>query len=270
MDLGTVQLKTVQAPRRKYDIQIKENHGLNSRTGFWWLCFTFEHALEKDIEVRLTNFKYSYCRDWTLEVTKCNYLGIQSQDTMASFDMVDEFVNATELTRLNESVGHSEKLYTYLETNLVPLVIRKIKYTKFKPQFRFFLSHKTKDKPFMRTFKNGLSFLGYDTWLDADDLLMGASIQGALKTSIENCDCLIAWLNEEYLKSDYCTAELVHARKQGKIILPFGVYDDIKESLSGELEFLKERIIYDPAQFSFFEVLRRIDEALFDFEKLPL
>lgn len=270
MDLSTYQPRVIQALRRKYNTQIKENHGLNGATGFWWLSFTFDYALEKDVEVRLTNFKYGDRRDWTLEVTKCNYLGIDSKENMASFDMVEEFVNITELNRLNESSVSMEKLYSYLEANIIPIVIRKIKYTKYKPQFRFFLSHKTRDKPVMRTFENGLRFLGYDTWLDAVNMPLGATLQGALKTSIDDADCLIAWLSDEYLHSEYCTAELLYARKQGKIILPFGVYSDIAQHLTGDMEFLKQQVVFDPKQSSFFEVLRRIDETLFEFEKLPL
>lgn len=184
--------------------------------------------------------------------------------------MVDDFVNSAELARLNECTTSMEKLYSYLEVNMVPIVIRKIKYPKFKPQFKFFLSHKTRDKPLMRTFENGLRFLGYDTWLDTVNMPFGASLQGALKTSIDDCDCLIAWLNKEYLESDYCKAELLYVHKQGKIILPFGVYSDIKQYFTGEMEFIKQLVVFDPTQASFFEVLRRIDEALFDFEKLPL
>lgn len=269
MDLSTHQPRMVQAQRRKYNIEITENYGLNQSTGFWWLCFTFDYALEKNINVRLTNFKYKN-NDWTLEVTKCHYLGITSAENMASFDMVNEFVNSVELTLLNESAISKEKLYHYLETNVVPIVIRKIKYTKYKPQFRFFLSHKTRDKPLMRTFENGLRFLGYDTWLDTVNMPLGASLQGALKSSIDDSDCLIAWLNEEYLQSEYCTAELLYARKQGKIILPFGIYNDIKEHFTGEMEFLKQQVVFDPKSSSFFEVLHRIDETLFNFEKLPL
>lgn len=269
MDLSTHQPRIVQAQRRKHNIEIKENHGLDKATGFWWLCFTFDYALEKNIEVRLTNYKYSDRRDWTLEVIKCHYLGIESKENMASFDMVDDFVNSAELSRLNGSASSKENLYHYLETNIVPIITRKIKYTKYKPQFRFFLSHKTRDKPFMRTFENGLRFLGYDTWLDVVNMPMGASLQGALKTSIDDSDCLIAWLNGEYLQSEYCTAELLYAKKQGKIIIPFGVYSDIKEYITGEIGFLRQQVVFDPTTLSFFEVLRRIDETLFDFEKLP-
>lgn len=270
MDLSTYQPRTVQAARHMYNIQITKNYGLNENTGFWVLYFTFDYALEKGIEVHLTNFKYRDRTDWTLEVTKCNYLGIESAANMASFDMVEGFINSDELARLNESTSSKEKLYTYLETNLVTTVIRKIKYTKFKPQFRFFLSHKTKDKPLMRTFENGLRFLGYDTWLDVANMPLGASLQGALKTSIDATDCLIAWLNVEYLESEYCKAELVYARKQAKIILLFGVYDEIKGYFIGDMEFVKQLVVYNPTESSFFEVLRRIDQTLFDFENLPL
>ena len=71
-----------------------------------------------------------------------------------------------------------------------------------------------------------------------------------------------AWLNKEYLESEYCKAELQHDRDIGKINLPFGVYEEIKGFLTGEFEFLKQINIYGTATTSFFEVLRRVDERL--------
>ena len=271
MDLSTVQPRTVRTNLlNKYNITIVENYGLSERTGFWWLHFTFDHGLEKGIAVRLTNFRYSDRHDWTLELVKCAYLNIHSKEEMASFDMADEFVNATELARLIGSTASPEKLRNYLEVNIIPIVTQKIKYTKFKPQFRFFLSHKSKDKPLMRTFENGLKFLGYDTWLDETNMPLGSNIQGSLKVSVDSCDCFITWLNEEYMESDYCTAELLYAKKQGKIILPFGEHNKIKKYFTGEFEFLNSMLVYNPMSVSFFEVLRRIDDALFSFELLAL
>lgn len=268
MDFSKIETRPVTSSLNNYNIKIKKNHGLNERTGFWSLKFTFDYALEKDIEVRLTNFKYgSRSETWTLEVIKCNYLGITCKEEMDSFDMEDELVNWNELRRLNECLGSQEKLRKYLESNILPLVIKKIKYTKFIPQFGFFLSHKSKDKPLMRTFRNGLKFLGYQTWLDEENMPLGG-LEGGLKVAVEKYDCFVAWLNQEYFESDYCKGELLHAHKNGKIILPFGVHREIKEHLTGEFEFLTHLNIYDTTTSSFFEVLRRIDQSLFNFESL--
>lgn len=274
MDLSKVEISPISATLDKYNIQIKENHGLNSNSGFWWFVFTFDYELEVGIEVRLTNFKYdSSSNIWTLEITKCNYLGISNKEEMASFDMEDELIYEEELRRLNQAVN-AEKLRDYLKDNIIPIVIQKIKYTRFSPQFRFFLSHKSKDKPLMRTFRSGLKFLGYKTWLDETDIPIGANLQGTLKVNIDKCDCLIAWLNKEYFESDYCKAELLYARspnhKQKKIILPFGKYSEFKEYLTGDLEFLKDLLVFDPSKKSFFEILRSIDQALFKFETLTI
>ena len=195
-------------------------------------------------------------------MVKCSYLGIGTAEEMASFDMEDELVNAKELARLQQCSVSSEKLRRYLEINVVPLVMKKIKYTRFMPQFRFFLSHKSRDKPLMRTFEEGLSFLGYSTWIDAANMPMGASLTAALKTSIDNCDCLIAWLNTE--------TELLYAKSLGKIIIPFGVYSEIKELLVGDLEFVQHLFVVNSESMSFFEMLRRIDETLFHFEKMAI
>ena len=267
MDFSTVEIRPVTSSLNTYNIKIKENYGLNRRTGFWWLIFTFDYKLEKDIEVRLTNCKHSGSDAWTLEVVKCNYLDISGKEKMDSFDMEDKLVNKQELYQLNECQGSQEELRKYLERNILPLVMKKIKYTKFLPQFRFFLSHKSKDKPLMRTFRNGLKFLGFQTWLDEEDMPLGR-LDGALKVAVEKCDCFVAWLNQEYFESDYCKAELLHAQRNEKIILPFGVHHEIREHLTGDFEFLVHLNIYDTTTSSFFEVLRRIDDSLFNFESL--
>ena len=276
MDLSKVQIRPIQSTLNKYNIDIKENHGLNNKTGFWWLRFTFDYAVEKQIEVRFTNFKNNSTKstDLTMEIVKCDYLKITCEEEMESLVMEEdeeELPNLSEFRRLNESVGSTEtELRKYLEDNILPLVMKKIHYTKFIPQFSFFLSHKSKDKPLMKTFRNGLKFVGYQTWLDQDDMPVAARLQGALKVAIEKCDCFIAWLNEEFFKSDYCQAELLYARELGKIILPFGFYSKIKDLLKGDFEFLVHLHIYDPSTSSFLEVLRRIDEALFNFEMLTI
>jgi hypothetical protein len=118
-----------------------------------------------------------------------------------SFHIEDKLVNTIQLKRL-QVCASNKKLQDYLETNVVPLITKKIKYTKFARQFRFFLSHKAKDKPVMRTFEAGLTFLGYSTWIDESNMpmakagcryapIMGAYLQPALKTSIDDCDCFV-------------------------------------------------------------------------------
>lgn len=273
MDLSEVRVEPLTTTLNEHNIAIIENHGLDGTSGFWWLKFKFDFNLETGIVIRLTNFKYNSTGDiWTLEIEKCLYLGIREKKDLVSFDIVDQLINIKEFERIQQFAFSDEKLREYLNDNVIPLITKKIKYTKYKPQIRFFLSHKSQDKPIMRTFKGGLKFLGYSAWIDEDNMPTGAYLKAALKVSVDNCDCFIAWLNEDYLNSDYCKAELLYAKKLGKIILPFGVYKEIKTHLQEdeELKFLEELLISNPNDRSFFEVLRRIDDTLFEFEKMAL
>lgn len=272
LSLPSAPVKRIQASLNQRKVVIKEKYGLNNATGFWWLIFTFDHHLEKEIEVRITNFKYMPDNKWTLEIIKCHYLGISSKEDMVSFDMVDEIVNAAELARLQSCVTNgNEKLCQYIERNIIPIITQKIKYTKFKPQFSFFLSHKSKDKPVMRSFVAGFDFLGYNTWLDENDIAPGGPLKATLRIAIDRCNCFIAWLNREYMESNYCRDELLYAKEQGKILLLFGDYNgEIKEYVQGKMSFLAERHIFNPVASSFFEILRRVDEVLFNFETLPI
>ena len=147
VDFSRVAVRPLQATLNRSNIVIQENQGLKAKSGYWWLRFNFDYALEKGIEVRLTNYGCSDPSVWRFEILKCHYLGIDGEKNKTSFELLDKkTVNAKELARLQELSASDEKLRNYLETNVLPLVRSKIKYTRFVPNFCFFLSHKTKDK----------------------------------------------------------------------------------------------------------------------------
>ena len=269
MDLANVLVRAVSIPQSKYNIKIVEEYGLNGTTGFWMMRFTFDYCLERNIEVRLANTKY---RDvmWTLEVAKCKYLGVESGNHLLSFDVADDLMNTQELNLIIGSDAFKETKLQYIEHYIIPLVTKKIKYTKFKPQFRLFLSYRWLNKAAMVSLQNGLTFLGYETWLDKNDMKLGAQLQPALKVAIDQHDCFVAWLNEDYMMSDYCRAELLYAKEKGKIIIGFGEHENVKNYFTENFEFLKGLHVFDPTKSpSFYEVLFRLDNALFDFENLP-
>ncbi len=265
IDMSKIDPVLLSSNTRKYNITILENYGLNGRTGYWWFHFSFDYELEKSIEVRLTNFKYDYCKDWTLEIVKCIYLGIHTADRKISFDMADEFINIAELYKL---MTNAENLERYIEQYIVPLVTKRIKYSKYKPQFQFYLSYLSDHVPFMRTFQNGLKFLGYDTFLESDKPF--GNILAKVKTSIERCDCFLPWIDEQYMTDGNRRSELLYAYKAKKIILPFGDRSVIEKYFTDEFSFMKFLHIYNPMNDSFFEVLQKIDETLFNFETLVL
>ena len=98
---------------------------------------------------------------------------------------------------------------------------------------------------------------------------MSQQLKATLETAVDRCDCFVAWLNKDYFESEYCKAELLHAKRLGKLILPFGNFSDVQEFLTGELEFLRRHFITNHESMSFFEV-RHIDETLFEFEKIAV
>ena len=156
----------------------------------------------------------------------------------------------------------------YLEENVIPLVIKKIKYTKYQPQFKLYLSHQPPDSmPFMRTFESGLKFLGYATWLDETNMPVGSNNLSAIKNAIDDSDIFVAWLNSEYMESDISLAQLRYAHSRRKVIIAFAT-PEVRKDFVGEFQFLTNLHVFDPHRGSFFEVLRRIDSALFDFETL--
>lgn len=263
-------LKTsMVTPEDKPNMKIKtDRHDLQDvAENKFWCLITFDHGLEVGIQVKIDNYNDDA---WVLEIKHCQLLGITCEEEEKSLRIPKELMKDETLelfmTVYNEN---KQELQQYLERNVVPLVTRKIKYVWYKPQFKLFLSHKSENKPLMRIFKKGLEFLGYETWIDETDMPPGAQLAPALKTAIDGCHCLIAWITTQYMDSSYCQDELLYAKEKAKIIIPFGIMGDIKHRLTDRFEFLNKYFIFHLTSASFFEMLRRIDDALFEFENLP-
>ena len=79
---------------------------------------------------------------------------------------------------------------------------------------RIFLSHRSRDKPLVREFKEMLpSFLS--TWFDEDSLSWGESFPAELKSTIQSgIDFLIIFLDKDALKSTWVMQELEWAMQR--------------------------------------------------------
>lgn len=88
-----------------------------------------------------------------------------------------------------------------------------------------FLSYARKDKEQIRLLFDALLARGIDLWLDLEDIRGGTVWMDALLTAIQNCHNFIYCLSEASIESPYCQAELAHALRLNKRIIPVLVKD---------------------------------------------
>ena len=60
----------------------------------------------------------------------------------------------------------------------------------------------------------------YDVWIDYDNIPGGANWRNELARGIQQCDVMLYLMTPEAIASPYCRAEVVHAQKNSKRIIP--------------------------------------------------
>lgn len=83
-----------------------------------------------------------------------------------------------------------------------------------------FISYARLDKESVRQLFDSLLRAGIDLWLDTDDIRGGEVWVDSLLTAIQNSHNFVYCLSENALKSPYCQAELSHALRLNKRIIP--------------------------------------------------
>ena len=79
---------------------------------------------------------------------------------------------------------------------------------------KIFLSHKTCDKGFVIDFKDTLDLLGYETWLDKDDMPAGTVLnRGLLKGMKESC-AVVFFITTSFKDEGYLETEINYAIQQ--------------------------------------------------------
>lgn len=74
--------------------------------------------------------------------------------------------------------------------------------------FEAFLSHSSKDKPFVRSLDRRLKALGVATWLDEAELSFGDSLVDRLSKAIETVDVVIAVISRNSVDSAWVKEEI--------------------------------------------------------------
>lgn len=81
------------------------------------------------------------------------------------------------------------------------------------PKYKAFISHSSKDKPFVRKLKEDLNFNGIETWVDEDELKVGDKLYDSLMLGLESSTHFLIVLSDNIQGSVWVDAEIDEAIK---------------------------------------------------------
>ena len=119
-----------------------------------------------------------------------------------------------------------------------------------------FISHSTKDDLFADQLTTKLAIHGINTWLDHANIKPGSNWIKSIQSAIEESDCSICILSNDYMNSDNCTSEREALRKLGKRIYP------VRYMKKGGIPWDLESVQYVDLTFDFDEGFGKLMQAI--------
>ena len=110
---------------------------------------------------------------------------------------------------------------------------------------RVFLSHASKDKPFIERIARDLRRCHIEYWLDKEQIRVGRSwLKGIFQDGLPTCDAVFVYLTEDALRSKMVEKELDVASVQqleqrGVALLPYVSNPDVRRQLRSDLQALQ-------------------------------
>ncbi|OOF66257.1 toll/interleukin-1 receptor domain-containing protein [Rodentibacter sp. Ppn85] len=145
--------------------------------------------------------------------------------TLTSDDLELDIVQSNNLNKVREyfynnlNLNEGDGLFIVNKnlSNLlseIELNIEKHKFFLGLTPMKIFLSHKTADKPKVREFKRILDQIGFDSWLDEEELTAGAHLEKSLFNGMKNSCAAVFFLTENYRDTNYLESEITYAIKR--------------------------------------------------------
>lgn len=125
---------------------------------------------------------------------------------------------------------HLFMLYSYNKIFIIQL-----------PMSKIFLSHTSKDKPFVRKLAADLRTYGHTVWIDEAEINIGDSLIGKIRNGLDMVDYVAAVISKDSIKSEWVNKELEIAsnreiKEKRVVVLPIMIeHVDLPGFLEGKL-----------------------------------
>jgi hypothetical protein len=87
-------------------------------------------------------------------------------------------------------------------------------------KLRVFISHCHEHRVTMGQLKFGLDTLGMDAFVAHDDIAPTREWQATIEEALDSCDVMVAWLTDEFPKSQWTDQEVGYALGRGILVVP--------------------------------------------------
>jgi hypothetical protein len=125
---------------------------------------------------------------------------------------------------------------------------------------QFFISYSRKDVEFARKLADSLSQLGFDSWIDWNDIPLTADWWEEIKKGIETTDTFLFLISPDSVSSDACQKEIEHAVQNGKRVIPLVVRNTTWESVHPAIA--KLQYVFFRPQDDYETALKKLDTAV--------
>jgi len=123
-----------------------------------------------------------------------------------------------------------------------------------------FISYSRKDKNFAQKLSASLDGMGFESWVDWDDIPPTADWWDQIQKGIESADTFLFLISPDSVKSDICGKEIDHAAKNGKRMIPIVVREVSPNDVHNVLT--KLNWIFFREQDDFKLSLQKLEEGL--------
>jgi WD40 repeat protein len=123
-----------------------------------------------------------------------------------------------------------------------------------------FISYSRKDKDFAQKLSTSLDKIGFESWVDWDDIPPTADWWDQIQKGIESADAFLFLISPDSVKSEICGKEIDHAVKNGKRMVPIVV----REVSPGEVQTVLTKLnwIFFREQDDFNTSMQKLEEGL--------
>ncbi|HGM6758193.1 TPA: toll/interleukin-1 receptor domain-containing protein [Serratia marcescens] len=163
----------------------------------------------------------------------------QLSEDMIGFEEITETNVDTVRGRLEKHFGIKENGAIFFINNVINPSIELEKAMRKHEGFmglspmKIFLSHKSLDKDIVREYKKTLETLGFEPWLDEDDMYAGLNLDRAIHQGFKDSCAAVFFITKNFKDDDYLGDEVDHAirekreRKDGFSIITL-VFDSVE------------------------------------------
>lgn len=183
----------------------------------------------KGVVVKFPFYRQLSTREWTkliadgMNASKLDWLSLRGKTWFLHLDGLRAFVNAwkaddwmTGVVAVEPEIETKPRTIPKTDGELATTVSFRMTSEEIElaRSTRVFLSHKGADKPLVRRMKAALIAIGFDPWLDEDDITAGVELHRGILQGMEDSCAAVFFITPEFVDEKFLATEIDYAITQ--------------------------------------------------------